>query len=142
MTVRLALYLALLIVWSVTAEVILKYALRREGHLSLEWTLPWRLAHNPWIWVATAFLGTGYLIWVVFLSRVDLGIAWGLSSLSYLVALLAARIFLNEPLTPLRWAGIILVTLGSILLVIEMDRPKEDASPPSSFSETPASAEP
>ena len=135
MTVRIVVYLLLAVLWGVGAEVLLKYSLRREGELDLGWSMVWRLAHNPLFWVSCLCIGLGFMAWVALLSRVDLGVAWGLSSISYIAALLAARAFLGEPLTALRWIGIVLITAGALLLALELERQTAPAQAPPPLAE-------
>lgn len=54
--------------------------------------------------------------WVVALSKMELGIAYPMISISYVFAALAGYWLFNEPLGAMKIAGIALIMLGALLL--------------------------
>jgi drug/metabolite transporter (DMT)-like permease len=67
---------------------------------------------SPWVWVGLFIYMMNFFIWIVVLYKVDLSIAMPVSSTSYIFIPILAIIFLNEYVSPLRWAGIILIAAG------------------------------
>lgn len=55
-------------------------------------------------------------VWIVGLSRVDVSLAYPMLSLGYVVNALAAWWLFGEALGPMRWAGMLLI-LGGVLLM-------------------------
>ncbi len=56
------------------------------------------------------------VIWLMVLSRASLSFAYPFASLSYLVIVLAAKFVLGETIPPLRWAGVLLIMAGIVLV--------------------------
>lgn len=69
------------------------------------------------ILLSVFFLGTGLLLWLVVLGRLELSIAYPMLSLGYVVVMLAARWFFHETIPPRRWLGTALIMAGISLLV-------------------------
>lgn len=67
---------------------------------------------SPLVWLGLLVLVLNFFVWIVILSRVDLSIAMPVGSTSYIFVPIAAMLFLNEHVSLLRWAGIILIALG------------------------------
>jgi drug/metabolite transporter (DMT)-like permease len=56
------------------------------------------------------------LIYFYVLSRVHLSFAYSMGGLSYIFAVVLAVLFLNESVPLLRWAGVITIALGVVLI--------------------------
>src|SRR5438132_9226702 len=56
----------------------------------------------------------GFLLYM--LSQKDVSIVWPLTALGFIITSLAARIFLNEEISSVRWTGICLIVLGAGLV--------------------------
>jgi drug/metabolite transporter (DMT)-like permease len=56
----------------------------------------------------------GFLLYM--LSQKDVSIVWPLTALGFVITSLAARIFLKEQISSVRWAGICLIVLGAGLV--------------------------
>jgi drug/metabolite transporter (DMT)-like permease len=50
------------------------------------------------------------------LSHKDVSLIWPLTSLGFVLTALSAKLILNEQVTPLRWAGVILIVIGAGLV--------------------------
>jgi drug/metabolite transporter (DMT)-like permease len=74
----------------------------------------------------------GFLLYM--LSQKDVSVVWPLTALGFIITSLAARIFLNEEISSVRWAGICLIVLGAGLVTWstkQKDREAEEQSPAS-----------
>lgn len=71
-----------------------------------------RITSNPWLWVGSALYLLNFFLWMVLLSRLDLSLAFPLSSLTYIIVPILAILFLKENVEPVRWAGIFLIIIG------------------------------
>jgi drug/metabolite transporter (DMT)-like permease len=56
----------------------------------------------------------GFLLYM--LSQKDVSIVWPLTALGFVITSLAARIFLKEEISTVRWSGICLIVLGAGLV--------------------------
>jgi drug/metabolite transporter (DMT)-like permease len=73
----------------------------------------WRhMAARPWIWLGIVAYVAEFLLWIAFLSMVDLSEGVLLGSINIVAIMLAGRLLFGERLTPLRVAGILLVGAG------------------------------
>ena len=71
---------------------------------------------QPWVWIVL-LLKVGQLItWTAILARVDISLAFPLTSISYPLAMLAAVIFLHETPGWQIWLGGILITIGASVM--------------------------
>ena len=65
--------------------------------------------------------GVGFLVLffgclLYLLSREDVSLIWPLTSLGFVITVLAARFIRHEEITALRWGGVVLIVLGAILV--------------------------
>jgi len=79
------------------------------------------------IWVGLLFYVLNFFIWIVILSRIELSIAMPIGSTCYIITPLAAMMFLHERVSPVRWAGILLIVAG-IYFVSKSKRAKAGES--------------
>ena len=64
------------------------------------------------ILLETCFFGT--LIYL--LSQKDVSLIWPLTSLGFIITAFAARLMRHEEVSPLRWAGVIIIVIGAALV--------------------------
>ena len=73
----------------------------------------WRyMARRPWIWIGIAAYVAEFLLWIAFLSLIDLGEGVLLGSINIVAIMLAGRFLFGEKLTRMRVAGILMVSIG------------------------------
>ena len=73
----------------------------------------WRyMSARPWLWVGIAAYVAEFVLWVAFLSLVDLGEGVLLGSINIVAIMIAGRLLFAEKLSPLRVTGILLVSVG------------------------------
>jgi drug/metabolite transporter (DMT)-like permease len=71
---------------------------------------------HPWVALGVALLILWTLTHMALLSWADLSYVMPVTAVSYVVTALAARFFLGETVSPMRWAGIVLITSGVTLV--------------------------
>jgi len=71
---------------------------------------------SPWLWLALASLGLGLLVWLLVLQRVEVGIAYPMLSLNFVLITLIARFVFHETIDRRHWLGVALVLAGVLLL--------------------------
>ena len=88
-------------------QVVFKYGLGLSG-----------IGLAEWLGLGIVVYGFSTIVYFYILSRVHLSWAYGIGGLSYIFATLMAYFFLSDSVPPLRWAGIIVITIGVILIGI------------------------
>ena len=68
------------------------------------------------------------------LSQREVSLIWPLTSLGFVITAIAAKIFLHETVSPMRWGGVLLIVLGAALITYS-EKTKQSPQP-----EAPASA--
>lgn len=71
---------------------------------------------SPWLWLALASLGFGLLVWLLVLQRLEVGIAYPMLSLNFVLITLVARFVFHETIDRRHWLGVGLVIGGVVLL--------------------------
>jgi len=88
-----------------------------SAHASGEGLARWRqMARRPWIWIGVVGYAACFMLWTAFVSLVPLSVGVLLISFNIVVLMLAGRWLFGEKLMPLRVTGILLITLGVILV--------------------------
>ena len=85
-------------------------------HISLRLNTP---ASIETLFFTVALLGGGLLLWLLFLARVDVSIAYPLLSINYVIVLLCAKWLFHETIPTHRWVGAFAIMAGIWLLVGE-----------------------
>ena len=82
-------------------------------------------ARNSNILLGVFFEALFFACLLALLSRSDVSFVWPLTALSFVMTTFAALIFLNEQVSSLRWAGVILIMIGAGLISYsEHSKPK------------------
>jgi len=71
---------------------------------------------SPKLVFGTAMLAVFFFLWLAVLSWEDLSVALPMQALNYVLVAFLSQYFLGEVVTPLRWAGTVLVCIGVILI--------------------------
>jgi drug/metabolite transporter (DMT)-like permease len=73
-------------------------------------------ASNPMVWLGTALLLVFFLLYSAALSWADLSFVLPATAFGYVLNVAAGHYFLNEAVSPARWAGSAVITMGVILV--------------------------
>lgn len=105
---------------SVVGELLLKYGMNRFGVLDLSpaTILPtlFRVFTQVPILLGFTFVFGASIFWLAVISRVPLSYAYPLLAFGYVVTALLSRLVFNEAISPTRWAGIIVICVGVVLV--------------------------
>ena len=71
---------------------------------------------HPKILLGVAFEAAFFGILLYLLARADVSLVWPLTSLGFVITALAARFYLHETVSPVRWAGVALIVVGAGLV--------------------------
>ena len=75
-----------------------------------------RAAGNPTLWLGTALLVVFFALYSAALSWADLSFVLPATAFGYVLNVAAGHYFLNESVSPARWAGSAIITLGVFLV--------------------------
>jgi len=104
------------------SQLLIKRAVAQIAARGLETGRPeWFLAiATSWpVIVAVAIQGLGFVVWIMVVSRVKLGVAFGISGAFFYVLMAAASwYFYGEKLIPLQWIALALISSGVLLMAL------------------------
>jgi drug/metabolite transporter (DMT)-like permease len=98
--------------------------LNADGHTSLPQTFVEGLT-SPMLWVGTALLIVFFVLYSAALSWADLSFVLPATAFGYVLNVAAGHYFLGESVTPERWAGAAVITLGVVFVSRSGDRTAE-----------------
>ncbi len=111
------LLISLMVIFGPLGNVLLAKGMRHIGALS-SWELAdvartlLEIANSGYIWLGVASLITFFTAYMLVLSRADYSYVLPASSVAYGVVALLGHFLLGEVVTPLRWAGILVICMG------------------------------
>jgi drug/metabolite transporter (DMT)-like permease len=80
------------------------------------WRVVKRGVVNPNIIFGVTLQAGFFTCLLILLSRSDVSFVWPLTALGFVLATLAAKFFLHEHVSPLRWVGVILIVIGAWII--------------------------
>ena len=75
-----------------------------------------RAATSPMLWLGTLLLVVFFVLYSAALSWADLSFVLPATAFGYVLNVAAGHYFLNESVSPTRWAGSVIITLGVFLV--------------------------
>lgn len=75
-----------------------------------------RALTTPKLILGTSMLAVFFFLWLAVLSWEDLSVALPMQALNYVLVAFLSQYFLGEVVSPLRWAGTILVCVGVMMI--------------------------
>lgn len=102
-------------------QLLLRSGMKSVGYIGGErlkqpLMLVWRVATTPNVIFGLALFVASAGIWLVVLSRTSLSLAYPFAGLTYVLTTLFARYVLHEKVTGLRWAGVMMIVVGIIII--------------------------
>lgn len=83
-----------------------------EGFLSLITMI----VTSPLVLLGLGLYGAGALAWIAVLARIDLSLAYPFLALNFVLVALVSKFVLGETIPLLRWAGILVICVGILLV--------------------------
>ncbi|GFO54244.1 membrane protein [Geomonas sp. Red276] len=71
---------------------------------------------SPKLVFGTCMLAVFFFLWLAVLSWEDLSVALPMQALNYILVAFLSQYFLHEVVSPLRWAGTVLVAVGVVMI--------------------------
>ncbi len=75
-----------------------------------------RILTNPRVGFGVFLQAIYYILLLSLIQRVPVSLVVPMTGFGYVLTAFLARVFLKEPVSPRRWAGIMLITIGVILI--------------------------
>ena len=113
--------LVLLVLFSSVGNVLLSKGMKQIGEVR-DWTAPaleavfWKTFTSGTIWLGIGSLLLFLAAYLVILSWADYSYVLPTSATGYIVVPLLGYLVLGEAVTPLRWVGAVIITLGVALV--------------------------
>ncbi len=109
------------IVLGASGQILMKIGVGKMGTIS-HWAKLWQwefvvhIVTNLYILLGLALYAASAFLWLAALSTLNVSFAYPLLSLAYVLVAIFSYFILQETITIVRWAGIILVVIGSFLI--------------------------
>ena len=118
---RMIIGLATLILCSTGGEIAITHGMKSVGepprlrpHAVLQFL--GRAVSNGWFWAGVPLMALSFYALLVLLSWEPISLVIPASALSYVVGTFGAKFILGEDVSTARWAGVILVCIGVVLV--------------------------
>jgi drug/metabolite transporter (DMT)-like permease len=104
-------------IFLVSSQLLLKMAVAGFGKFK------WTLSYFKGVFTNVHFALSGLsillamIIWMYILKKFEFSVAYPLTSISYIIALLASYFIFNEPVPLTRWIGVLVIMIGVYLIV-------------------------
>lgn len=77
-----------------------------------------RTLANKWFLVGVFFMAVSFFSFLAVLSWANLSLVLPATSISFVLTTIGAKVFLQEKISPMRWAGILLVCAGVTMISV------------------------
>ena len=100
------------------AQLLMRKGMIEIGTVSLSsvWSHIGAIMQCGWLWLSGLCYITSMLLWMIVLSRLEVGFAYPFLSLGYVVAAIAGFYFFDESLSLLRIMGILIICFGVFIV--------------------------
>jgi len=114
---RTFLFLAIVVLSGTGGEIAATHSMKRLGEVKgfaprAVLGVLGRAFRLGWMWAGMALMTLAFFSLLALLSWADVSFVVPATALSYVVGALGAKLLLGERLGPMRWAGILLVSIG------------------------------
>lgn len=109
-------YFAIYNILQPIALLLEKMGLNQLGGITLSPQGVFRAMTNPLVVSGILLSGVGLIFWLVVLSRFNLSHIQPFGAVMFIVIALLSMFVLHEVITPIRWAGIVVIVIGAYLI--------------------------
>ena len=109
---------AISVTLGVCGQLSFKYAMTRVGSIDFSHLTTGLLAMvaSPFVWLGLCCYGLSTVMWLIILSRVQLSFAYPLLSTGYILIVGLSYLIFKEPVTLLRFGGVLVIVAGVIMV--------------------------
>jgi len=112
---ELSLFVLMIVAWA-TGQVLMKFGMNLLAGQKISPQFFMRALTMWQVLAGLVFSVAGSLLWLVVISRADLGYSNLVLSLTFVVVALASAVLFKEPMPLLKWLGASLIVLGVFLV--------------------------
>jgi drug/metabolite transporter (DMT)-like permease len=121
--VRLILFISIVVLTGSAGDIAITRAMKKIGEievfsLSSVGSALDRAFRMGWMWIGISLMTIAFFSLLALLSWGDVSVVVPATALSYVVGAFGAKFLLNEQVTPVRWAGVVMVCIGVAFLSI------------------------
>ena len=109
---RLIFYVTVQSLFLASGQVFLKLAMMRMDNISLTWKFFKEAAQNWPLAASGISMLLATLLWLYILRHYEFSVAYPLTSISYIIGMVAAIFVFHETIPFTRWIGVILIIIG------------------------------
>lgn len=115
--------LGIAIITAVISQLLFKRGMVALGGINFSLTnlltLVINVIRNPFLLTGLFFYGISFLLWLIVISKVKLSIAYPLTSLNFVLVILASYFFFGEKLSIAQYVSIALIIVGILALAYQ-----------------------
>jgi drug/metabolite transporter (DMT)-like permease len=116
-----ALMIALVVLGGSVGDVFITKGMKQVGEIATLnarelLRIAGRTLTNRWFLVGLFFMAVSFFSFLAVLSWADLSLVLPATSVSFVITTIGAKLYLKETISPVRWAGIVLVCVGVALI--------------------------
>ena len=97
-------------------EALLAKGMTQSNEASSEFFSQFRAVLNPLVVFGTLFMAAYFGLYMLALKWADLSFVLPFTAVSYLLGAVLAKYYLHETVTPSRWIGALIITLGVVVV--------------------------
>jgi drug/metabolite transporter (DMT)-like permease len=112
---ELSLFVLMIVAWA-TGQVLMKFGMNLLAGQKISPQFFFKALTMWQVLAGLLFSVVGSLLWLVVISRADLGYSNLVLSLTFVVVALASAVLFKEPMPLLKWVGASLIVLGVFLV--------------------------
>jgi drug/metabolite transporter (DMT)-like permease len=123
MNARAAFLLAIIIIGGTTGELCVTRAMKVIGEVRTFYPhhilrAIGRALRVGWMWLGLSLMGLAFFSLLMVLSWENVSFVVPVTALSYVIGALGGKFLLGEEIEPRRWAGVVLVCLGVLIVCV------------------------
>jgi len=105
------------IICSVAGQILMKIGMNQVGGIDrFQISLLINMFMNPYVFSGIASYGVGFIFYLFALSKLEQSFAYPMFSLGYVFVAIFNWVFLSEPFSMTRLAGVVIIVIGVALL--------------------------
>lgn len=120
---RTTLFIGITVLAGAAGDISVTYAMKQIGEVqsfrpAVLFRFLGRAFRLVWMWIGIAFMALAFFSLLALLSWADASLVVPATALSYVAGAFGAKFLLHENVATVRWAGVLLVSMGVALLSI------------------------
>lgn len=112
--------LGIAIITTVLSQLLFKQGMLVLGNINFSLpnllSLSINVLRNPFLLTGLFFYGISFLLWLIVLSKMKLSVVYPITSINFVLVILASYFLFGERLSSMQYAGILIIILGVITL--------------------------